>query len=154
VPHRRRQREEIEVRLAAEHEVPIGEVEEARDAVASQRVELRRGREHCRVERDRREHEEQRGEQPARPARPERRQIDVATPAELGDQQRRDQVTRQDEEGVDAEEAARGPSGAEVVRDDGCHGERAQAVECRLISDPGLAFHGSPDPAAATDGTV
>ncbi len=68
----------------------------------------------------------------------------MAAPPPLRQQQGRDEVARQDEEGVNSEEPARRPSGAEVVGDDRRHRERAQAVERRLVADAALPFHGFP----------
>ena len=124
--------------------MPVREIEQARDPVAAQRVELGRGRQHRRVQRDGAEHDEQCREQAARPPGPEPGQADAAVPPPLRQQQRRDEEARQDEEDVDSEEPARRPSGAEVVRDDRRHRERAQAVERRLVANAAVRFHAFP----------
>ena len=53
----------------------------------------------------------------------------------LDEQQRRDQVAAEDEEEVDAEEAAGQPVDPRVVEEDGRDRDRAQAVEARAVGD-------------------
>ena len=66
---------------------------------------------------------------------------------ELAQQQRRDQVPADDEEDVDAEEAARHDVEVRVVEQDGEHRDRAQAVETAQVAEP------AEQPAAATVGS-
>ncbi len=61
-------------------------------------------------------------------------------PPPLEDEEGRDQEAGEDEERVDAEEAALRPLVGVVVRHDRQHGERADAVERGLIFEPGVAL--------------
>ena len=61
--------------------------------------------------------------------------LDAPAAGPLDEQQRRDQVAREDEEHVDAEEAALRPVGAEVVREHREHRDRTQPVECGLVGE-------------------
>ena len=77
----------------------------------------------------------------ARPAQKRRsRMVPVAAP--LGDEQRRDEVARQHEEGVDAVEAAgdRGQAGVEC--DQGEHGDGPDAVEAPDVGHAGRPASG------------
>ena len=83
--------------------------------------------------RDHRQHDPQRGQQAPRPAQPEPPEPDPSRAFPLRQQQVRDQVTGENEEDTDAEQAALRPAEVQVVRDDGEHGERAQAIEARHV---------------------
>ena len=84
----------------------------------------------------------------ARAPEPETLERDASRLAALGEQQRGDQITADDEEHLDAEEAAgcepRLVPADEVVveREDREHRDRAQAVETRQIAERGRAWFG------------
>jgi len=126
--------EGFEVGLVGEDEVPVGEVEERGQRVATELVDP------VRLD-DRGEHHRQRDQdpdrrqQPPRPAQPEAAEPQVAVAAELAQQQRGDQVAADHEEDVDAEEAAGHPVEAGVVEEDGEHGERPQGVDARQVGE-------------------
>jgi len=126
--------EGIEVGLVAEDEVPVGEVEERGQRVATQLVDpVRlddRGEDHRHRDQD-----SDGGQQPPRPAQPEAAQPQVAVAAELAEQQRGDQVAADHEEDVDPEEAPRHPADAGVVEEDGEHGERPQGVDAWQVGE-------------------
>ena len=71
------------------------------------------------------------GEQAPGPAAPERPQPQPAGGDQLAEDQPGDEVARQDEEHVDADEAAVDPEQAGVEEDDGDDGEGAQALDVR-----------------------
>ena len=81
------------------------------------------------VERERRHHEEERRQQAAGPSPPEGGQVDAAGRGPLLQQEGGDEKTRQDEEEVDPEVAALGPSELEVVGHDADHRHASQTVE-------------------------
>ena len=56
---------------------------------------------------------------------------DPATALELADQERGDQVAADDEEDVDAEEAAGHPLQSRVIAEDGEDGQRPHRVDAR-----------------------
>ncbi len=60
--------------------------------------------------------DDERGEEPSRAARPETEQVDAAVVLPLDEQDRRDQVAAEDEEEIDAEEAAGQPRASVGVR--------------------------------------
>ena len=72
-------------------------------------------------------------EQAAGAASPEAGQVEPAVPPHLADQQRGDEEARDDEEDVDAEEAAGQPGRVEVEGDDGDDRQRAKTVEPREV---------------------
>ena len=119
--------EQIEVRLPGADEVPVREVEDARDRVAPQCAELRLGDRVRRVQADDGQHDEQRGQQAAGAPGPESGQRYAAGGAALREEERRDQETGEDEERVDAEEPALSPRVPEVIGDDRADRERARA---------------------------
>ena len=77
----------------------------------------------------------------------------MAGAAELAQQQRGDQVAADDEEDVDAEEAAGQPVDTRVVAEDGEHSERSHRVDPRHVGEaavlgpahPSLALHNRGD---------
>ena len=133
---RRDGRHDVEVGLAAGDEVPVRSVEQGREAVAAEVPELVRPQRDRGPDGHRAEDEEQRGEEAAGSARPERPEVDAPRAGEFDEQQRRDQVARQDEERVDTEEAAPRPAVPEVVGDHGQDGYRPEPVEGRLVPKP------------------
>ncbi len=131
-----------EVRLVGEDELPVGHVEEGGQGVAPQGRQVDGGAgggsaqpavEHH-EEADGDEQDDQRGQEAPGPASPEGPQPDPVGSQPFLQEQRRDEEARQDEEDVHAEEAARGPSEAEVVRDHTPHGQRPQTVERREVA--------------------
>jgi hypothetical protein len=129
VEEERGPRELLEVRLVAQHEVPVVDVEERRERVDTQ-VGERRARQHRRRHERHGDHDADRGEQPPRPAEPEPEHVEVAAAPELAQQQGRDQVARDHEEDVDPEEPAGHPAArVRVVEEDRQHRDRAQRVD-------------------------
>ena len=139
----RRRLERLEVRRAVEDEPPVGYVEQRREAVTADRPELGRLRPHDGVDRDPDQQEEERREQAAGASRPEGLEIDPAGVLALGQQERGDEVAAQDEEHVDAEEAALRPGDLPVVQDHRRDRERAQAVEPGPVAEAGSLSGGS-----------
>jgi hypothetical protein len=64
----------------------------------------------------------------------------VGTP--LQKEEAANEVAAEDEEGVDAEEAAASPGKAGVVGENGAHGQSADTVERRLVREAALAVVG------------
>ncbi len=124
----------FEVRGVGEDEVPVGEVEERGEGVAAGLVDLVRVGDRRDDHRHRDQHAD-RGEEAAGAADPEAGELDLAGAAELAQEQRGDQVAADDEEDVDAEEAARQPAEARVVAEDGEHGERPHRVDPRHVGE-------------------
>ena len=122
-----------EVALVGEHETPVGEVAEGGQAVERQ-WPAPVGPGQGGVDRHRGEQHQQGGEETAHPAGPERPQRDAPRALELAQQQRRDQEAAEDEEDVDAEEAAVHPADVAVVEEDRDHGHGAEAVERRDVA--------------------
>ena len=105
----RRVAHQIEVRVVRDDLVPVRVVEERADGVAARLGEVA-ARAKIDDEDERREHDDdERGEETSRAAHPEAAQVDPVPRLPLDEQQRRDQVAAEDEEEVDAEEAARQP---------------------------------------------
>jgi hypothetical protein len=123
----------------AEHEVPVGHVPQRRDNIAAQPRDLAR-QEHDRV--DERDHEQQihRGEQPAGAPEPEILEVYATPLPPFRQQQRGDEVSADDEEDLDAEEAARDPGQLGMVEEHRDNGERAQPVETGRVRQPHALF--------------
>ena len=68
-------------------------------------------------------------QQPSRPSQPEVAELDPPRSGELPYQDVGDQVAAEREEHAHAQQSALRPAVAEVVDDDGGHGDRAQAVK-------------------------
>src|SRR5262249_37456206 len=125
-----------EVRLLMEDEVPVRHVSEGRDDSAS---ELRR---FVREEQDDvrardGDHRDQSREQTARTMEVEAPEPESpAVPSPHVEEHRRDQVTAQHEEHVDAEETAAEPSEFAVVKEHGGDREGAHAVQRRDVAQP------------------
>jgi hypothetical protein len=111
---------------------PVHDVRQRRHHVASQLV-AGVGHEERGVGTRDEQHDVEGREQTATPPHPEPAQIDVARGAPFLDQERRDEVTRYDEEHLNAEKAARDPVEAGVVEDHAEHRKRPQAIEPGLI---------------------
>ena len=145
VPERRGRAELGEVGDVVEDEPPVAEVEDPRRQVAAQGGQLapveQRGPAHGHEQ-----HHEQGGQEPSGPPDPEVLQPDPAVTAVLGHQQIGDQVPREHEEDLHAEQAARGPPEVEVVGDDGQDGDGADPVQPRKVGAGSLyrPRHGAP----------
>ena len=113
-----------EVRVVREDQVPVRVVEERADRVAPRAREVGAGEDRGQDERSE-DDDDQGREQPARAPRPEAAQVDPVSRLPFHEQQRRDEVAAEDEEEVDAEEAARQPVDPRVVEEDGRDRERA-----------------------------
>ena len=124
----RRTVEGLEIGDVADDQVPVGHVDRRSEHLAQMRGELIAER-HDRVDGGHGEDQRERRQQAARAADPERAQVDAPLPFELRHQQRRDQEPADDEEHIDAEEPRRQPEHPGVIKHDGCHRERADAVE-------------------------
>ena len=114
-------------------EVQVRDVQERGFERADDRRDLR-----CR--RDRGEHEtgdderdERRGQQSAKTTRVEAGESNRTAAGDVAEQELRNEETRQDEEDVDADEAAREAADPRVKQHDEIHGERAQSVEMRAV---------------------
>ena len=81
------------------------------------------------------QHEDQRGQEPAGASHPERAERDASGRRELAEQQRGDEEAGEHEEHVDADEPGRRVRVAGVEQDHRDHGERADAVERRLVGE-------------------
>jgi hypothetical protein len=112
-----------EIRLGPDDEPPVRRITQGGRDV---RAQLFDGvpREHRRIQHGTRQHEEQRRQQPPRPPQVEAFHVDPARATRLGQQQRRDQKSGDDEEDVHPEETARQPGRRRVVRYDAAHGDR------------------------------
>ena len=155
VTERRRAGEQVEVRLPGRDEAPVGDVEEPGDAVAAEAARARRSAPRAaaksatasstrsRAGRRRRARRPQNAPEPDAAAR--RTGGGVAAP--LQHQQRGDQEAAEDEEGVDAEEAAGEPGLVEVEHHDRGHGERPEPVERGSVGERVLLRAGVLGPA-------
>ena len=125
-----------EIRLLVEDQVPVGDVAERRDhGPAEFRCLVRE--EHDDVRARHRDHREQRREQPPRAVEVEAAESEPATvPPPCVEQHRRDQVTAEHEEHVDAEEPAAEPSELGVVQEHGGDREGAHTVQRRDVAEP------------------
>src|SRR5262249_61236878 len=85
-------------------------------------------------------HDDEGWQEPPSAAQPEPAQVDLVPRLPLDQQQRRDEVAAEDEEEVDAEEAAGQIAvpvrvRSRVVEEDADDGESAHAVEARVVRD-------------------
>jgi len=130
VPDSRRQ-----VRLARRDEMPVRDVCEGGQPVVGDSVGFHRRRgEECPDATGGQEQPERR-EESSGAADPERPQPDGEITLPFDDQQAGDQVAAEDEEDVDAQEAAGRDPRRIVVEDDGQHGDASEAVERPNVSD-------------------
>jgi hypothetical protein len=142
VPQQGRTAELVEVRRPTEDEVPVHRVGQRCDEVAAQSRELLVDEQHAhRGDGD--EERVDRGQQASTAAEPEPPHADRAVPAVLAEEEHRDQVATDDEEDLDAEEAAPEPRRVAVVDDHRRDRERAQAVQARQVRDR-LGVRGRP----------
>ncbi len=156
VQQRRRLGAQGEVGDAAVDGVPVRDVEDGRDGVAEDVRGLeQRGTTAMTMPMTVTNRNSAGSSRRARPAQKRRRRMVPSRP--FLHQQRRDEEARQDEEGVDAVEAARHRVQPGVEGDDGQHRERADAVEPRDVpkTRPGRACvsvraHAWPQPTAGT----
>ncbi len=93
-----------EVVLARGDEMPVGGVDEGEEGVTAELGGWNASTDPACVRADADQQDEERGEQAAGPATPELDQLDGARAGVLGEQQGGDEVPREDEEHVDAEE--------------------------------------------------
>ena len=87
------------------------------------------GRQHAGQEEGTQKQQPQRGPQAARPAQPKASQPQAAIGAVVHQQQGSDQIAREHEEGLDAQEAARGPGEPHMIQEDRAHGNSPQAIQ-------------------------
>ncbi len=132
---RRRRAELVEVGLTGEQQAPIGDVSQPACHVGAQIVELVGGRSDRAEHQHEREDEKERGEETPGSAGVERTQGDGPAAPEFRDEQRGDQVARQHEERVDAEEPTGCPRLVAVIGEHSEHGEGADPVEGRLVGE-------------------
>ena len=116
--------------------VPVGEVHGRRGGVATEILILERLR--GRLAHGDGEHDDDpcRREQPTRPPRIEPRQANPSPLLHLGDQESGDEVARQHEEDVDADEAAWQPVGTQVEHDHGGDRQCSDPVDLGSIGRP------------------
>ena len=107
---------------------PVVDVEPGRDDVAPVPGH-ERAVERVHPHRHHREHHEQRRQQPSRPSHPEVAELDPPGSGELPYQDVGDQIAAEREEHPHAEQSALRPAVAQMVGNDGRHGERAQPVK-------------------------
>nr|WP_242473348.1 hypothetical protein [Blastococcus sp. TML/M2B] len=110
-------------------EVPVDQVDRALDEVLRHLRPAHLGQEEDGEGRGPGQGHGRRREDPARAAGVEAGQRDGAAALQLGDQALGDEEAREDEEDVDADEAAGQPGQARVVQDDEADGDRAQALD-------------------------
>ena len=118
-----------EVPVVASDEVPVVDVEERGDRIASDLSEGVGSAEQPGEERDCGQDCKQGREEPPDPMPPEAQQRDAAVLTELGDQEAGDQEAREDEEDVHAQEAAGCPGQPAVEAEHQDDPERPDAVE-------------------------
>jgi len=135
--------EERPVVVAREDVVPVGDIEERGEPVAANSCQILRFGEEHRVRRNADQSEHQRLEQAPRAPRPEAGQRDAPRGAVLGEQQRRDQEARENEEEIDAEPAA--TELARVEEQNSEHADTPQPIEGRNVGKLGsrLCGHGA-----------
>ena len=117
--------------------VPVRHVERAGEHVAAQLAE-RVAFEDRRPQRDHQHHQEHGGQESAGAAQPELSERDAVRAFAFGDEQQGDQVAGDDEEHLDAEEAAREPGAVGVIdhhRDDGDGSQPVQPGQVRQATD-------------------
>ena len=141
VLERRRPAEGVEVRLLGEDQEPVGRVGERCDDVAAEAGQLVRD-DHRGVDRHRGQHREQRGQEAAGPPHPEVRPVDGFGALPLLDEQGRDEEAADDEEDLDAQEAAGDPRHVGVVEQHRQHRDGPEAVEGWLVAEPAPAARG------------
>ena len=120
--------EGLEVGDVADDQVPVGDVSDSGEHFAEVGEQL--VAEHGDgVEGGDGKHERERGQEAAGTAGPEGAEVHAVAALALADQQGGDQEAADDEEDINAEEAAGEPGFVGVEDDDGEHGEGADAVE-------------------------
>jgi hypothetical protein len=120
--------------VVLDDEVPVEPVQRRPQRLDAHEVRDPAGQVDRRVQEHRQEHDRERGQEPERAPCVERAQADARAALVLLDQQRRDQEPAEDEEDVDAEEAAvhverRAADQGGVEQHDGEHGDGPHAVE-------------------------
>ena len=155
VPEGRRRAELGEVGDVVEDVPPVAHVEDSRRQVAPQGHQLapveQRGPAHGHEQ-----HDEEGGQEPSRPTDPEMLQPDPAVAPVLGHQEIGDQVSREHEEDLHAEQPARRPPEVEVVGDHGQHGHGTDPVQPRQVGAGSLdrSRHGAPASGRRPPGSV
>ena len=124
-----------EVVLAGGDVMPVGAVEESPEDVFAAHLELEGRARGTDPDRHDDQHQEERRQQAPGSPVPEGHQVDRTGSGVLAQQQAGDEVARQDEEDVDAEEPAADPAVAKVIGDDGQDRDRSDAVESGAIAD-------------------
>ena len=114
--------------------LPVDEIERGIDRVARGKVDLQVGENEGRHNQGHDDHEEGRWQQPSRPARPEIDEVDAAFAVELGEQERRDQIARDDKEDVDADKAAADAGEPGVEQHHRADRDRAQPVHVGSVA--------------------
>ena len=125
-----------EVVAPSQDHPPVRDVEQRRQPVTAKRPQLLGGQQRAGPECNDREHEQEGRQQPSGAATPERHQRDAPALLPLGEQEARDQVAGQHEEGVDAQEPTAGPGHPSVERQHGQDGQPAQPVEGGHVGGP------------------
>ena len=124
----------LEVRRAADDQVPVGDVGQRREDLRLQVAELAAVEQGDEGDGDR-EQQPQGGEQASTATDPEVPEVDPSLAGLLADEQRRDQVAADHEEDLDAEEATLHPTEAGVVGDDREDGDRPDAVDAGQVAE-------------------
>ena len=124
-----RRRRGPEVVRRVDREADVADREGRRRAVEGDLREVQRCEDEGRHADGHHDRDERCGEDPPHPARVEGREADPARPLVLADDQAGDQEARQDEEGVDADEAAGRPREPEMEQEDGDDGDPAKTLE-------------------------
>ena len=129
-------RPQFEVRGFVEDEAPVRDIGQRGEGIASDGAEPVGGCREPAVGRHDNEQEQGSREEPFCSTYPEVSERNRPGGVVFGQQERGDEVPREDEEGVDAEETAAHPRVVEVVEDDGDDGDASEAVERGLVGKP------------------
>jgi hypothetical protein len=132
----------VEVVRAIGDEVPVGVVEERREAVRAQRG-VRARRDQDRIEHGHAEHHHQQaGEQSPGPPGPERTEAYPGRPLPFGDEERRDEIAGEGEERIEGVEAARRQEHPAVEAHDDDDGNAPDPVEGGNVGEAGPSLPG------------
>ncbi len=121
----RRASDPAEVRAVVADQVPVGRAAEGGEQVSGEPVRVIVC-DHRNDEHERAKEEQQRGREATNPANVVPPPVDPAGAPVLGEQDRREQISRQHEEHLDPEETARQAGGERVIQQhrDECHGSQ------------------------------
>ena len=114
-----------EVRVATEKRVPVLHVQQRRHDISSKCIESKQigqGERYCDHSRH---HQNESRQKTASPSYPEVHEVNTPGCSVLDDEERRDEVSAQDEEQIDAEKTCWGATEFAVVRDDRDHRQRS-----------------------------